>query len=82
MHGWNLPPVFGYAPVLDPDVEREVGRSVTQMLEDTLLPWRNKFPDVQIHPQTVVGPGHRLRRGSGRWTLETAPDPTRGRRAA
>ncbi|MFG2664904.1 universal stress protein [Streptomyces sp. NPDC048387] len=52
VHGWKLPPVYTYAPFADPDDERDIGRSVTHMLDDTLLPWRHKFPDVAVD-QTV-----------------------------
>ncbi|RSS79718.1 universal stress protein [Streptomyces sp. WAC06614] len=56
VHGWKLPPAYAYVPFFDPDDERDVDRSVTRMLEDMLLPWRHKFPDVEV--------GHSVFRGS------------------
>lgn len=59
VHGWKLPPVFGYAQLLDPATEREVDRSIAEMLDDMLLPWRNKFPEVRLEEKTYVGPAGR-----------------------
>ncbi|MCX4781553.1 universal stress protein [Streptomyces sp. NBC_01264] len=55
VHGWRMPSMYQYAPFFDPDDEREVGRSVTQMLDDMLLPWRHKFPSVRVTHQAFVG---------------------------
>ncbi len=55
VHGWKLPPASGYSPVLDPSVAREVDRSVAQMLDGMLMPWRLKFPDVRLEEQTFIG---------------------------
>ncbi|MGW7459450.1 universal stress protein [Streptomyces sp. NPDC054797] len=61
IHCWKLPPVFGYASFLDPETEREVGRSVTRMLDDMLLPWRHKFPTVRVTSKAFTGsPGRQL----------------------
>lgn len=56
VHGWKLPAAYTYVPFLDPDDERDIARSVTRMVEDVLLPWRHKFPDVSV--------SHDVRRGS------------------
>ncbi|MET3983018.1 universal stress protein [Streptomyces sp. PvR034] len=55
VHGWRMPSMYQYAPFFDPDDEREVGRTVTQMLDDMLLPWRHKFPSVRVTHQAFVG---------------------------
>lgn len=55
VHGWKLPPPSGYSPVLNPSVAREVDRTVAQMLDDMLMPWRLKFPDVRLEEKTFIG---------------------------
>ncbi|MCX5126929.1 universal stress protein [Streptomyces sp. NBC_00347] len=55
VHGWKLPPAFKYVPFFDPDNERDIGFSVTQMLDDTLLPWRHKFPSVSVTRTAFMG---------------------------
>ncbi|MFB7462319.1 universal stress protein [Streptomyces sp. NPDC056224] len=56
VHGWKLPPAYEYVPFFDPDNERDIGRSVSQMLDDTLLPWRHKFPSVSVTGTAFAGP--------------------------
>ncbi|MFJ7263012.1 universal stress protein [Streptomyces globosus] len=61
VHGWKLPPAYSYVPFSDPDDEREIGRSVTRMVEDMLLPWRQKYPEVAVTSSVFRGsPGERL----------------------
>ncbi|MFK0253908.1 universal stress protein [Streptomyces sp. NPDC090445] len=48
VHGWKLPPAYAYAPFADPDVEREIGRSASNLLDDMLAPWRQRFPEVSV----------------------------------
>ncbi|WP_412078700.1 universal stress protein [Streptomyces xanthophaeus] len=55
VHGWKLPPAYTYAPFFDPDNERDISLSVTQMLDDTLLPWRHKFPSVSVTHNAFMG---------------------------
>ncbi|MEU3918233.1 universal stress protein [Streptomyces sp. NPDC029004] len=55
VHGWTLPLVYSYAPMV------EVGQQIEQGLSDLLLPWRQKFPSVQVVEQTFVAPpAHQL----------------------
>ncbi|WP_406186403.1 universal stress protein [Streptomyces sp. NBC_01006] len=56
VHGWKLPSAYEYVPFFDPDNERDIGRSVTQMLDETLLPWRSKFPSVRVTHNAFMGP--------------------------
>ncbi|KIF01128.1 hypothetical protein PL81_37310 [Streptomyces sp. RSD-27] len=56
VHGWKMPPAYTYVPFFDPDNEREIAGSVTRMLDDALLPWRQKFPDVAVTPTVFRGP--------------------------
>ncbi|WP_324290796.1 universal stress protein [Streptomyces sp. H27-S2] len=55
VHSWKLPSASGYSPVLRPSVAREVDRTVAQMLDDMLMPWRLKFPDVRLEEKTFIG---------------------------
>ncbi|MFJ3974124.1 universal stress protein [Streptomyces sp. NPDC090021] len=65
VHGWKMPPAYAYVPFFDPDNERDVGRSVTHMLQDMLLPWRHKFPDVDVsHSVSMGSAGDHLVRAS------------------
>ncbi|WP_371675440.1 universal stress protein [Streptomyces sp. NBC_01276] len=48
VHGWKMPAAYSYVPFFDPDNERDIGRSVTHMMDDMLLPWQHKFPDVNV----------------------------------
>ncbi|MER7467292.1 universal stress protein [Streptomyces sp. NPDC097981] len=55
VHGWKMPPAYAYVPFFDPDNERDVGRSVTHMVDDMLLPWRHKFPNVRVTTSVFMG---------------------------
>ncbi|MFH8642376.1 universal stress protein [Streptomyces goshikiensis] len=55
VHGWKMPGFYQYAPFFDPENEREVGRSVTVMLDDMLMPWRHKFPSVSVTHEAFEG---------------------------
>ncbi|MFG2616451.1 universal stress protein [Streptomyces sp. NPDC048507] len=55
VHGWKMPAAYSYVPFFDPDNERDVGRSVTHMVGDMLLPWQHKFPDVNVSRNVFTG---------------------------
>lgn len=55
VHGWKMPAAYSYVPFFDPDNERDIGRSVTHMVEDTLLPWQHKFPSVNVSHDVFMG---------------------------
>nr|WSX53278.1 universal stress protein [Streptomyces sp. NBC_00974] len=55
VHGWKMPPAYRYVPFFDPDNERDIGRSVTHMVDDALLPWRHRFPDVKATTSVFMG---------------------------
>ncbi|MFD5619107.1 universal stress protein [Streptomyces yangpuensis] len=55
VHGWKMPSAYSYVPFFDPDNERDICRSVTHMVDDVLLPWRRKFPDVNVGHHVVMG---------------------------
>ncbi|WKD31193.1 universal stress protein [Streptomyces xanthophaeus] len=55
VHGWKMPAAHSYVPFFDPDDERDIGRSVMHMVGDMLLPWRHKFPDVNVSHHVFKG---------------------------
>lgn len=55
VHGWKLPSVYAYVPLLDRDTEREVDPGVAGMLDDVLLPWKRKFPGVRVEARAYAG---------------------------
>ncbi|MFJ7587524.1 universal stress protein [Streptomyces sp. NPDC097617] len=55
VHSWKMPPAYMYVPFFDPDNERDISRSVTHMVEDVLLPWRHKFPHVDVSHRVFMG---------------------------
>ncbi|KOY56960.1 universal stress protein [Streptomyces sp. XY332] len=67
VHGWKMPAAYSYAPFFDPDNERDIGRSVTHMVGDMLLPWQHKFPNVNVSHNVFMGSagGHLVRASQG-----------------
>ncbi|MFJ6054340.1 universal stress protein [Streptomyces sp. NPDC092307] len=55
VHGWSLPPVFSYAPVLDPGVENEMADGLETTLRELLSPWEKKYPRLALDARIVVG---------------------------
>ncbi|GAA2633930.1 MULTISPECIES: universal stress protein [Streptomyces] len=56
IHGWKMPSMYQYAPFFDPENEREIGRTITVMLDEMLMPWRHKFPSVCVTHEAFEGP--------------------------
>ncbi|NXY95722.1 universal stress protein [Streptomyces sp. BR123] len=55
VHGRKLPPAYAYAPSARADIEREISRSVTNLLDDVLSPWRQRFPEVSVTCTVFTG---------------------------
>ncbi|MEV7414536.1 universal stress protein [Streptomyces sp. NPDC089919] len=55
VHAWSPPPVFSYAPALDPGVLREISDGLGATLRDALAPWAEKYPALTIDPRIVMG---------------------------
>ncbi|MET3984478.1 universal stress protein [Streptomyces sp. PvR034] len=55
VHGWSLPPVFSYAPALDPGVTREMADGLENTLRELLTPWERKYPRLVVDARIVVG---------------------------
>ncbi|MFB7223540.1 universal stress protein [Streptomyces sp. NPDC056227] len=59
IHGWKVSPTYRGFPFIDSDGEREADRSVAQMLDELLLPWRQKFPSVSVTQKAFKGSASR-----------------------
>ncbi|MEV6208964.1 universal stress protein [Kitasatospora sp. NPDC051914] len=56
VHGWDLPPTYGYAGWVPPESElRELGTLETALVREAVLPWREKHPEVEV--AETVRPG-------------------------
>ncbi|MCX4524398.1 MULTISPECIES: universal stress protein [unclassified Streptomyces] len=55
VHGWSLPPVFSYAPALDPGVEKEMAEGLETTLRELLSPWERKYPQLAVDARIVIG---------------------------
>ncbi|MFE3579347.1 universal stress protein [Streptomyces vinaceus] len=55
VHGWSLPPVFSYAPALDPGVEKEMADGLETTLRELLSPWEQKYPQLAVDARVVIG---------------------------
>ncbi|MGO4457104.1 universal stress protein [Streptomyces sp. M-16] len=55
VHGWSLPPVFSYAPALDPGVAREMADGLEATLRGLLSPWEQKYPRLAVDARVVIG---------------------------
>ncbi len=55
VHGWSLPPVFSYAPALDPGVQKEMADGLGTTLREVLSPWERKYPRLAVDARVVIG---------------------------
>ncbi|AWZ09979.1 universal stress protein [Streptomyces sp. ICC1] len=55
VHGWSLPPVFSYAPALDPGVEKEMADGLETTLRELLNPWTQMYPQLAVDARVVIG---------------------------
>ncbi|MER6096480.1 universal stress protein [Streptomyces sp. NPDC001728] len=61
LHGWTLPPSYGYAAVVDPGIGKELGSHFLGELDDLLDPWRKRYPGVEVAAESLVGtPAYQL----------------------
>ncbi|MFI0966297.1 universal stress protein [Streptomyces sp. NPDC021080] len=65
VHGWSLPPYYGYSGAADAGVDEELLTEVRGQLAEVLTPWREKFPAVEVREQAVIG-------GAGRHLVEAS----------
>ncbi|MEU3980850.1 universal stress protein [Streptomyces sp. NPDC026672] len=57
LHTWSPPPYYAYAygMALDPEINRALAERDTAALAETLRPWRQKFPDVEVVAESRYG---------------------------
>ncbi|MGK5450171.1 universal stress protein [Streptomyces radiopugnans] len=56
VHGWNPPLVYGVDPIaVDPRLATDLAEESSRALNDALRHWREKYPDVEVKAQAVVG---------------------------
>ncbi|WP_410539573.1 universal stress protein [Streptomyces sp. KL2] len=56
VHGWNPPLVYGIDPIaVDPRLATDLAEESARALNEALRHWREKYPDVEVKAQAVVG---------------------------
>jgi nucleotide-binding universal stress UspA family protein len=61
VHGWNPPPYYAYGLAADLELHGELARRETDALAEALVPWRKRFPDVEVTEESPYGtPGNHL----------------------
>ncbi|MFG2447957.1 universal stress protein [Streptomyces sp. NPDC048512] len=55
VHGWGLPPYYGFTGASDPSVNADLLIEAQSRLTEVLRPWRDKFPEVDVPAQAVIG---------------------------
>ncbi|MFF2779551.1 universal stress protein [Streptomyces sp. NPDC058052] len=53
---WTVPASYGYAAVVDPGINEEMGAGVRVGLEKLLSPWRARYPGADVTAEAVTGP--------------------------
>ncbi|MCX4913153.1 MULTISPECIES: universal stress protein [unclassified Streptomyces] len=69
VHGWGLPPYYGLTGASDPSVNAELLMEAQHRSTEVLRPWREKFPDVDVSAQAVIG-------GAGPHLVDASRDAT------
>ncbi|MFD5419082.1 universal stress protein [Streptomyces sp. NPDC127069] len=56
VHGWSMPPAYGFDPALiAPEVRDGIAAGAATALGDALRPWRGKYPEVRVGEECAVG---------------------------
>ncbi|MDI9832863.1 universal stress protein [Streptomyces sp. KAU_LT] len=55
VEGWNLPPSSVYSLAVGVDPREEMIRERAAALTEVLLPWREKYPDVEVTEASRIG---------------------------
>ncbi|MGI5452083.1 universal stress protein [Streptomyces sp. CA-249302] len=55
LYGWNLPPYYTYGLAGDPEYHDEIARQQSAALAAALLPWRQKYPDLEVVEESRAG---------------------------
>ncbi|MEU6238969.1 universal stress protein [Kitasatospora sp. NPDC047058] len=58
VHGWEPPPVWGYAGWVTPQIETDQFRAIeAELLAEALTGWREKYPEVVVVEDSRIGSG-------------------------
>ncbi|MFF8381622.1 universal stress protein [Streptomyces sp. NPDC015661] len=61
LHSWTLPASYGYAAMVDPGIDEELGERLIGGLDDLVGPWRKHYPGVEVTAEAVMGsPAYQL----------------------
>ncbi|MEU7472033.1 universal stress protein [Streptomyces sp. NPDC044984] len=55
VQGWNLPPYYVYSLAAGVDPREDIVREQAAALTEALLPWREKYPDVEVTEASRLG---------------------------
>ncbi|MEU2992644.1 universal stress protein [Streptomyces griseoincarnatus] len=55
VQGWNLPPSYVYSLAAGVDPREDAVREQAAALTEALLPWREKYPDVEVTERSRLG---------------------------
>ncbi|MCQ9130312.1 MULTISPECIES: universal stress protein [Streptomyces] len=55
VHGWNLPSYYANSVAGGYDPREDIGRAQAGALSEALLPWREKYPDVEVEEMSRFG---------------------------
>ncbi|MFD5632755.1 universal stress protein [Streptomyces sp. NPDC127077] len=55
LHGWSLPPYYGYSGAFDTGLNADLLTEAQRRLTEVLTPWREKFPAVEVRQEAVIG---------------------------
>ncbi|NBE50273.1 universal stress protein [Streptomyces boluensis] len=58
---WTLPPSYGQAALIDPELVQDMGEPHVKGMRDLLEPWRSRYPEVDAQAEARLGsPGSQL----------------------
>lgn len=55
VQGWNLPPSYVHSLAAGMDPREDIARGQAAVLTEALLPWREKYPDVEVTEKSRLG---------------------------
>jgi len=55
VHGWSLPSYYEYGAASGTNLIADLAAAERHRLAEVLGPWQEKFPGVEVSPQTVIG---------------------------
>ncbi len=55
VQGWNLPPSYAHSLAAGVDPREDIVRGQAAALTEALMPWREKYPDVEVSEESRLG---------------------------